>query len=79
MMTILRRSMSSMTYSSLCIPDDIAERGLHDVPNFYYRDDGLRLWDIIYRYYRLSKCDFQSIHDKWLKYLAAQIKTVIYK
>ncbi|XP_036955707.1 polyunsaturated fatty acid lipoxygenase ALOX15B-like isoform X2 [Acanthopagrus latus] len=50
MITILRRSMSSMTYSSLCIPDDIAERGLEDVPNFHYRDDGLRLWDIISRF-----------------------------
>ncbi|XP_036955734.1 polyunsaturated fatty acid lipoxygenase ALOX15B-like isoform X2 [Acanthopagrus latus] len=50
MITILRRSMSSMTYSSLCIPDDIAERGLEDVPNFHYRDDGLRLWHIINRF-----------------------------
>uniref|UniRef100_A0A671WZW8 Arachidonate 15-lipoxygenase type B n=1 Tax=Sparus aurata TaxID=8175 RepID=A0A671WZW8_SPAAU len=49
MIKILKRSLSSMTYSSLCIPDDIAERGLEDVPNFYYRDDGLRLWDIINR------------------------------
>ncbi|XP_023283960.1 arachidonate 12-lipoxygenase, 12R-type-like [Seriola lalandi dorsalis] len=50
MLTILNRSLSSVKYSSLCIPDDIAERGLQDVPNFYYRDDGLRLWDIIYRF-----------------------------
>lgn len=49
MFTILKRSLSSLTYSSLCIPDDIAERGLEDVPNFYYRDDGLKLWDIIHR------------------------------
>ncbi|XP_070835927.1 hydroperoxide isomerase ALOXE3-like [Chaetodon trifascialis] len=50
MMTILKRSLSSLSYSSLCIPDDIAERGLQAVPNFYYRDDGLRLWDIIHRF-----------------------------
>ncbi|KAM7394357.1 hypothetical protein PAMP_021168 [Pampus punctatissimus] len=49
MFTILRRSQSAMTYSSLCIPDSIAERGLEDVPNFYYRDDGLKVWDIINR------------------------------
>ncbi|KAG7453571.1 arachidonate 15-lipoxygenase B-like [Solea senegalensis] len=48
--TILTRSLTSMTYSSLCIPDDIAERGLEDIPNFYYRDDGLQLWDIIFRF-----------------------------
>ncbi|XP_076583499.1 hydroperoxide isomerase ALOXE3-like [Chaetodon auriga] len=50
MITILKRSLSSVSYSSLCIPDDIAERGLQAVPNFYYRDDGLRLWDIIHRF-----------------------------
>ncbi|KAF1381126.1 hypothetical protein PFLUV_G00171290 [Perca fluviatilis] len=50
MITILKRSLSSMTYSSLCIPEDIAERGLEAVPNFYYRDDGLKLWDIIQRF-----------------------------
>lgn len=50
MITLLKRSLSSMTYSSLCIPEDIAERGLEAVPNFYYRDDGLKLWDIIHRW-----------------------------
>ncbi|KAM9769969.1 uncharacterized protein ACNS7B_007030 [Menidia menidia] len=50
MFTILRRSMSSVTYRSLCIPEDIADRGMKDVPNFYYRDDGLRLWDIIHKF-----------------------------
>ncbi|XP_059184531.1 polyunsaturated fatty acid lipoxygenase ALOX15B-like [Centropristis striata] len=48
--TLLKRSLSSMTYSSLCMPEDIAERGLEDVPNFYYRDDGLQVWDIINRF-----------------------------
>ncbi|XP_070683655.1 arachidonate 12-lipoxygenase, 12R-type-like [Pempheris klunzingeri] len=50
MITILRRSLSAVTYSSLCIPDDIAERGLEAVQNFYYKDDGLQLWDIIHRF-----------------------------
>uniref|UniRef100_A0A3P9IVQ6 Lipoxygenase domain-containing protein n=2 Tax=Oryzias TaxID=8089 RepID=A0A3P9IVQ6_ORYLA len=46
--TILQRSLSNLTYTSLCIPDDIKERGLEDVKNFHYRDDGLKLWDIIF-------------------------------
>ncbi|RVE76118.1 hypothetical protein OJAV_G00005910 [Oryzias javanicus] len=50
MMTILGRSLSAVTYTSLCIPDDITERGVQDVPNYFYRDDGLRLWEIIYRF-----------------------------
>ncbi|KAF3852552.1 hypothetical protein F7725_005907 [Dissostichus mawsoni] len=50
MITILKRSLSSMTYRSLCMPEDIAERGMEDVPNYYYRNDGLMLWDIIQRF-----------------------------
>nr|XP_057902035.1 arachidonate 12-lipoxygenase, 12R-type-like [Doryrhamphus excisus] len=47
---ILVRSQSAITYSSLCIPDDIAERGMQDVPNYYYRDDGLRIWSIMLKF-----------------------------
>ncbi|KAK9539507.1 hypothetical protein VZT92_004608 [Zoarces viviparus] len=54
MKTLLKRSLSSVTYRSLCIPDDIADRGLEHVPKFYYRDDGLKLWDIIHSHQR--KC-----------------------
>ncbi|XP_043971365.1 polyunsaturated fatty acid lipoxygenase ALOX15B-like [Gambusia affinis] len=50
MITILRKALSSMTYRSLCLPDDISDRGLEDVPNFFYRDDGLKLWNIIYSF-----------------------------
>uniref|UniRef100_A0A8C2XP58 Uncharacterized protein n=1 Tax=Cyclopterus lumpus TaxID=8103 RepID=A0A8C2XP58_CYCLU len=50
MRTLLKRSLASVTYSSLCIPDDIVARGLEDVHNFYYRDDGIKLWDIIHRF-----------------------------
>ncbi|XP_030274659.1 arachidonate 15-lipoxygenase B-like [Sparus aurata] len=75
MFTILKRSMSSMTYSSLCLPDDIAERGLQDVPNFYYRDDGLQLWDMIHKfvqgvlgYYYKNDSDVQQDSElqKWI-------------
>ncbi|KAI4888184.1 hypothetical protein NFI96_030476, partial [Prochilodus magdalenae] len=46
----LPRAVSSLTYSSLCLPDNIKERGLEEIPNYYYRDDGLKLWDIIHKY-----------------------------
>ncbi|KAM9355673.1 hydroperoxide isomerase ALOXE3-like [Pholidichthys leucotaenia] len=44
---LIRRGLSEMTYSSLCLPDNIGARGLESIPNFYYRDDGLELWKII--------------------------------
>uniref|UniRef100_A0A672HGF5 Si:dkey-17e16.9 n=1 Tax=Salarias fasciatus TaxID=181472 RepID=A0A672HGF5_SALFA len=49
MKEIIRRGLSEMTYSSLCLPENITARGLESVPNFYYRDDGLKLWNIINR------------------------------
>uniref|UniRef100_A0A673ABJ5 Si:dkey-17e16.9 n=1 Tax=Sphaeramia orbicularis TaxID=375764 RepID=A0A673ABJ5_9TELE len=39
-------------YSNLIVPENITERGLDSIPNFYYRDDGLKLWDIINRFVR---------------------------
>ncbi|XP_015255315.1 PREDICTED: arachidonate 15-lipoxygenase B-like, partial [Cyprinodon variegatus] len=48
MFKILGDSLSSMTYRSLCIPDDIADRGMENIPNFYYRDDGLKLWNSLH-------------------------------
>ncbi|KAK2863536.1 hypothetical protein Q5P01_003069 [Channa striata] len=50
LITVLRRSMSSLTYSSLCIQENISERGLESVPNFYYKEDGFTLWKIIHRF-----------------------------
>ncbi|XP_075869647.1 hydroperoxide isomerase ALOXE3-like [Nelusetta ayraudi] len=47
---LMRRSLPEVTYSSLCLPENITAGGLESVPNFYYRDDGLRLWEIINRF-----------------------------
>uniref|UniRef100_A0A3P8YHS2 Uncharacterized protein n=1 Tax=Esox lucius TaxID=8010 RepID=A0A3P8YHS2_ESOLU len=44
---LLKRAHSEITYSSLCLPENIIARGLDTIPNFYYRDDGIKLWDII--------------------------------
>ncbi|XP_007547504.2 hydroperoxide isomerase ALOXE3-like isoform X5 [Poecilia formosa] len=44
---LMRRALSQMTYSSLCLPENIAARGLETIPNFYYRDDALKVWNHI--------------------------------
>ncbi|XP_034080481.1 hydroperoxide isomerase ALOXE3-like [Gymnodraco acuticeps] len=63
---LMRRDLSEMTYSSLCLPENIAARGLESIPNFYYRDDGLKLWNIIQSFvkavvehYYPSDCEVQ--------------------
>ncbi|XP_048010138.1 hydroperoxide isomerase ALOXE3-like [Megalobrama amblycephala] len=47
---LLKRATASLTYSALCLPDNISERGLENVPYFYYRDDGMKLWNIINKF-----------------------------
>ncbi|XP_034756215.1 hydroperoxide isomerase ALOXE3 [Etheostoma cragini] len=49
---LMRRALSKTTYSSHCLPENIKARGLESIPNFYYRDDGLRLWNIINSFVR---------------------------
>ncbi|XP_045578831.1 hydroperoxide isomerase ALOXE3 isoform X1 [Salmo salar] len=50
MMEFLKKAVASLTYSSLCMPEDIIARGLESIPNFFYREDGLKLWDIVHRF-----------------------------
>ncbi|XP_061125676.1 hydroperoxide isomerase ALOXE3-like [Syngnathus typhle] len=47
---LMARAQDELTYTSLCLPDDIRSRGLESIPNFYYRDDGLKIWDIIHKF-----------------------------
>ncbi|CAB1430647.1 unnamed protein product [Pleuronectes platessa] len=54
MIEIMRRSLREMTYSSVCLPENIAARGLESIPNYYYRDDGLKLWYIINNFVRAA-------------------------
>uniref|UniRef100_A0A673ABA7 Si:dkey-17e16.9 n=1 Tax=Sphaeramia orbicularis TaxID=375764 RepID=A0A673ABA7_9TELE len=49
---LMRRGLNELKYSNLIVPENITERGLDSIPNFYYRDDGLKLWDIINRFVR---------------------------
>uniref|UniRef100_A0A8C9RDZ2 Hydroperoxide isomerase ALOXE3-like n=1 Tax=Scleropages formosus TaxID=113540 RepID=A0A8C9RDZ2_SCLFO len=45
---------------SLMLKRNISARGLESVPNFYYRDDGLRLWNIINKFVQGIVCHYYS-------------------
>ncbi|KAL1779463.1 arachidonate 15-lipoxygenase [Sigmodon hispidus] len=47
---LLKKAGVYLTYSSLCPPDDLAERGLLGVQSCFYATDALRLWEVINRY-----------------------------
>uniref|UniRef100_A0A3B5A0L5 Si:dkey-17e16.9 n=1 Tax=Stegastes partitus TaxID=144197 RepID=A0A3B5A0L5_9TELE len=61
---LMRRGLSQTTDASFCIPEKIAARGLESIPNFYYRDDALRLWRIISSFIKaMVAFYYQSDHE----------------
>ncbi|KAL9822868.1 LOW QUALITY PROTEIN: polyunsaturated fatty acid lipoxygenase ALOX15B-like [Geothlypis trichas] len=47
LLLVVERGLEQVTYTSLCLPDDIRHRGMSHVPNYHYRDDGMSLWEAI--------------------------------
>ncbi|XP_078376634.1 allene oxide synthase-lipoxygenase protein-like isoform X3 [Oculina patagonica] len=50
---LMQKYYKSLTWSSYDLPRVLEERGVHDadkLPGFHYRDDALRLWQIIKEY-----------------------------
>eukprot|EP00076_Gallus_gallus_P041252 XP_025006790.1 hydroperoxide isomerase ALOXE3 [Gallus gallus] len=50
LLLILQRGLEKVTYTSLCLPEDIQARGVSFIPNYHYRDDGMSLWEAIKRF-----------------------------
>jgi len=46
---VIRSAMETLTHESLCFPEAIEARGMKDTPHYYYRDDGMMIWDAIHK------------------------------
>ncbi|XP_049492953.1 LOW QUALITY PROTEIN: polyunsaturated fatty acid lipoxygenase ALOX15B [Panthera uncia] len=44
---LIQRCMEELSYTALCLPEDIRARGVEDIPGYYYRDDGLQIWGAV--------------------------------
>ncbi|XP_027281992.1 polyunsaturated fatty acid lipoxygenase ALOX15B isoform X4 [Cricetulus griseus] len=43
---LIKRNMEQLSYSVLCLPEDIRARDVADIPGYYYRDDGMQIWGV---------------------------------
>ncbi|XP_032769983.1 arachidonate 15-lipoxygenase B isoform X3 [Rattus rattus] len=43
---LIKRNMEQLSYSVLCLPEDIRARDVGDIPGYYYRDDGMQIWSM---------------------------------
>ncbi|KAK7175681.1 hypothetical protein R3I93_000061 [Phoxinus phoxinus] len=50
MSEVIKKAMETLTYESLCFPETIEDRGMKDVPKYYYRDDGMMIWEAIHSF-----------------------------
>ncbi|KAM6907271.1 polyunsaturated fatty acid lipoxygenase ALOX15B [Xenentodon cancila] len=50
MSAILCRASARVQYRSLCVPDDLSDRGVDKLPHCFYAQDALRIWDALHRF-----------------------------
>ncbi|XP_064593973.1 polyunsaturated fatty acid lipoxygenase ALOX8-like [Zonotrichia leucophrys gambelii] len=49
-LALVARGTAALTFRELCVPDDVAERGVGDIPGYHYRDDAMAIWGAIQGY-----------------------------
>uniref|UniRef100_A0A8C9SR97 Arachidonate 15-lipoxygenase type B n=1 Tax=Scleropages formosus TaxID=113540 RepID=A0A8C9SR97_SCLFO len=47
---LLQRATERLHYRSLCVPDDLEDRGVAALPNNHYAQDALKLWAALHRF-----------------------------
>lgn len=46
---LMSTGLAHFTYTDFCLPDSLRARGVLTIPNYHYRDDGLKIWAAIER------------------------------
>ncbi|XP_032940134.1 polyunsaturated fatty acid lipoxygenase ALOX15B-like [Catharus ustulatus] len=49
-LALVARGVAALTMAELCVPEDIRERGVGDIPGYHYRDDATAIWEAIDSY-----------------------------
>ncbi|CAM4719809.1 unnamed protein product [Leuciscus chuanchicus] len=44
---VIQKAMKTLTYKSLCFPEAMKAQGVEDLVNYYYRDDGMMVWEAV--------------------------------
>lgn len=50
MLILAQREYATLTYRSLHPHNDFADRGVHQLPKYFYREHSLMLWEAIRKY-----------------------------
>ncbi|XP_017260091.2 hydroperoxide isomerase ALOXE3, partial [Kryptolebias marmoratus] len=48
--SLLSRASARLCYRSLCVPDDLSDRGVDKLPHSFYAQDARRVWDALHRF-----------------------------
>ncbi|XP_059831102.1 arachidonate 12-lipoxygenase, 12S-type isoform X2 [Hypanus sabinus] len=73
---VAQRAFKSFTYRSICFPDNLEDRGVQGLKEYFYQADGIQIWAAISKYvknimglYYKSDCDVLEDMElqAWLK------------